>query len=437
MKICLLNDSFPPLIDGVSNAVYNYASLLSSGGDAVQVATPWYPGVKDDYPFEVVRYNSANTIKFVGYRAGLPLGRNTLRTLTESSPDILHSHCPVASTILARALRETADAPVVMTYHTKFDIDIEKAIRGKRLQHRAIKALCDNITACDEIWVVSRGAGENLKSLGYSGDYIVMENGVDLPRGRVPDDEITSLRTELDLPENVPTFLFVGRMMWYKGIGIILDSLAALKEKGEDFRMIFVGEGTDKKEIEEKAASLGLSGNVIFTGAIRDREKLRAYFCVSDLFLFPSTFDTNGLVVREAAACALPSMLIRGSCAAEGIDDGFTGFLAEENAENFTSELLKTMHNTALLKTVGENAQNNIYISWADSVKNARARYDTVIENYKTNGKTRKKIRSDDFFELIGSVAEQLERAHARRMEIGARRRKMEESFWNFIDRYM
>ena len=54
LKVCLLNDSFPPTIDGVSNTVFNYASIIQDKlGEAV-VATPKYPNVEDDYDFEVV-----------------------------------------------------------------------------------------------------------------------------------------------------------------------------------------------------------------------------------------------------------------------------------------------------------------------------------------------------------------------------------------------
>lgn len=69
-------------------------------------------------------------------------------------------------------------------------------------------------------------------------------------------------------------------------------------------------------------------------------ELLRAYYSRGDLFLFPSTFDTNGIVVREAAACALPALLVRGSCAAEGIDDGQTGLLMDENAQSLCAQAL-------------------------------------------------------------------------------------------------
>ena len=67
------------------------------------------------------------------------------------------------------------DAPLVLTYHTKYDIDIAKAVKRRLLQESAIRALVQNVNACDEVWVVSRGAGENLRSLGYEGEYTVME----------------------------------------------------------------------------------------------------------------------------------------------------------------------------------------------------------------------------------------------------------------------
>ena len=52
MNICLLNDSFPPVIDGVANAVINYATIIERDYGHAIVSTPAYPGVEDNYPFE-------------------------------------------------------------------------------------------------------------------------------------------------------------------------------------------------------------------------------------------------------------------------------------------------------------------------------------------------------------------------------------------------
>ena len=403
-SICLINDSFPPVTDGVANAVVNYAKILTENGKQATVVTPAYPGADDSqFAFPIVRYPSVDLTKLVGYHAGLPFSSQTLETLAEKNFDLIHCHCPVTSAMLARALRDRIHVPLVFTYHTKFDIDIANAIKGKLLQEEAKKVLVDNITACDEVWTVSHGAGENLKSLGYQGDYLVMPNGVDFPKGRVDESLVRKVTKDFDLPENVPMFLFVGRMMWYKGLKIILDALAMLKTQGRPFRMVFVGNGGDREEVIAYSEKLGLSDCVFFTAPAYDRNVIRAWYCRADLFLFPSTFDTNGLVVREAAACGLGSVLVRGSCAAEDIRDGESGFLIEENAESMARMLTALSRNPEAMRRVGKTAQDEIYISWKDAVTHAQARYEVVLENFKAGKYLAHNRQSDEAFHAISS----------------------------------
>lgn len=387
MKVALLNDSFPPVIDGVANVVTNYAKIMQEEQLAdVMVATPEYPDVDySGYPYKVVPYNSFDTTRIVkGYRAGNPLDVKEIITMRDFHPDIIHSHCPVSSTILARILRFYTDVPVVFTYHTKFDIDIAKAVKSKVIQKEAVRALVNNIEACDEVWVVSHGAGENLRSLGYEGDYRVVSNGVDFAKGRVEPGNVEKVTAPYHLPEDVPVFLFVGRLVKYKGLPLIIDALAKLSEEGIDFRMVFIGSGPDEDEMKEKAATLLKPEQYIFTGPVYDRDELRAWNTRADLFIFPSTYDTNGIVVREAAACGLASMLIKGSCAAEGITDDRNGFLIEENADSMYMLLKRLSTDLEHMHQVGQNAMDEIYISWQESVHSAHERYCEIIEAKKS-----------------------------------------------------
>ena len=405
--ICLLNDSFPPEIDGVANAVVNYAENITKSGENAIVVTPAVPGADDSaFPFPVLRYPSIDTRRLVGYVAGYPFSPEAARVLTERKVDLMHTHCPITSCLLARSLRAVVDAPLVLTYHTKYDVDIAKAVRGKLLQESAIRALVQNVERCDEVWVVSRGAGENLRSLGYQGDYIVMENGVDVPRGRVSDAAIAAATGGYDLPRDVPVFLFVGRLMWYKGIRIILDALKTLREQKADFRMVFVGEGTDGAEIRRYAEELGLNDRCFFTGAIADREVIRAWYGRADLFLFPSTFDTNGLVVREAAASGTATVMIRNSCASEGVSDGRNGFCIEENASAMAAKLLSLCRAPETMRAVGENAQRELYVSWETAVQRAMARYKIVIDKYRSGRYPRHERPDDEFFKTQGGLME-------------------------------
>ncbi len=404
-EICLLSDAFPPIIDGVVNAVTNYADILTKDGFSVSMAVPEYTGADDSiYPYQVIRYPSLDFRRSIGYTVGNPFSIPTIYEISKRNISILHSHCPFASNYLGRSLREKLDVPLVMTYHTKYDLDISNAVNSKLLQEGAIYALVENVSACDELWVVSHGAGENIQSLGYEGGYIVMENGVDLPKKRADEALVRKVTGAVPLPDGVPVFLFVGRLMWYKGIRLILDALAALRSNHQDFRMIFVGTGTDESEIKAYAEKLRLMDQVLFLGPVRGRDALAAWYTRADLFIFPSSFDTNGLVVREAAACSLGSVLVNGSCAAEGVTDGIDGLLIDENAASLAVCLSRIMEHPDAMRRLGENAANNIYISWNDAVKKAEARYQVVIDNYRTEKYGKRSARPRTLFSFSSDL---------------------------------
>ena len=379
MRILLANDNFPPMYDGVVNTVVNYANILNSRYGKTMVVTPFYPGVKDECPFPVVRYNSLDTEKLVGYRTGYPFDPRALRQIREFQPDIIHSHCPMASMLMARESRELTGAPVILTYHTKFDIDVKRAVKMGFLQDAVIEALVENVSSADEVWAVNRGAGENLKQLGFARDYVLMPNGVDLPREKASSDAQRTLDETWSLSREIPLFLFVGRMMWYKGLRITLDGLKGLMERGYDFRMSFVGDGDDMEAVQQYARELGVAGRCIFPGSIRDRELLRAWYSRADLFLLPSVFDNNPLVVKEAAACGTASVLIEESSSAEGATDGVNALLIPEDGEAMTSVLERVCKDRSLACKLGDGAARDLYVSWDESISRAAKRYGEIL----------------------------------------------------------
>ena len=158
---------------------------------------------------------------------------------------------------------------------------------------------------------------------------------------------------------------------------------------------------------------MNLGRRVFFAGPVHDRETLRAWYCRADLFLFPSTFDTNGLVVREAAACGLGSVLVKGSCAAEDVEDGRNGLLIEENS-NSLSQCLKRLDRNAM-HTIGENAQKELYLSWSDAIKIAMDRYEVVIDRYRSGLYASHRRHMEPVFRANGELMEGLARLEDQR----------------------
>ncbi len=384
MKVALFNDSFPPVIDGVANAIENYARIITEKHGQAVVVTPNYPNVTDNYPFEVFRFSSAKFLGKMPYRVGNPFSPKTLLELNKKDFDIFHVHCPFASAVLARELilAKENHPPVVFTYHTKYEVDLDKYVPNKHLNKISRKFILSNINFADEVWAVSEGATESLRNLGFNGDIQVMPNGTDFKKGKASPADVAEIERMYLIKKDVPMFLFCGRMMWYKNVKIILDALKKLSDAGISYQAFFVGDGVDRPVIEQYSKELGIYKNTIFTGSIYDRDRLKAFFSRADLFMFPSTYDTSGLVVKEAAACYTASILVRNSCAAEGVEDGFSGVLCEENAEDFAKKLAELCKNPAAFETLGNNAAEHVYYSWEDSVAAAVKRYEIVLENH-------------------------------------------------------
>lgn len=384
-RIGLFNDSFPPTIDGVANAVFNYANIINQNFGEPIVVTPKYPNVIDNYNFEVHRYHSAKLTANMPYRVGNPFSPKTIHDLAKKEFDIMHVHSPFASSVLAHevSLVSKKKIPTVLTYHTKFDIDIDRYIDNKQFNKVARKFVKQNISYADDVWAVSNGTVESLRKIGYSGDVFVIPNGTDFKKGKASESDIAELDRVYHTENEELVFLYCGRMMWYKNLKITLDALKMIKDANIKFKMFFVGDGPDRPFIESYANQLGLEDFTIFTGAIYNREKVRIYFSRADLFLFPSTYDTSGLVVKEAAACGCASALIKGCCAAEGVEDGISGILAnEETAESFAKAIIDAVRIPNLLKRLGECAQDKVYLSWEESVRKAHLRYELLIDKF-------------------------------------------------------
>ncbi|MCK5811858.1 MAG: glycosyltransferase [Clostridiales bacterium] len=199
-------------------------------------------------------------------------------------------------------------------------------------------------TRCDYVWSVSHGTANTLREYGYKGEITVIPNGCDMPITHKSEDIKKEIFNKYKFDKKVPLLLFVGRLTFIKNTDIIIEALGALSRQNKRFNMLFVGEGEDRKAMQEMVEKQGISSMVSFTGKVMDRELLMKIYVSSDLLLFPSVYDNAPLVIREAAACGCASVLIRGSNSAEGLIDGHNVFLSKETTEDFALTI-----NTALV----------------------------------------------------------------------------------------
>ena len=173
--------------------------------------------------------------------------------------------------------------------------------------------------------------------------------------------------------------LFVGQHIWEKNTRLIIEALSRIDDI--PFRMFFVGTGYAAEEMKALVSERGLDRKVRFEGMVTDREKVTDYYAASDLFLFPSLYDTAGLVVQEAAALGTPSVMAREATAASVIHDGQDGFLVDNDPDKMAALLRSLIHDPERVHRVGVQAGKSLVRSWEDCVGEVLERYNALLRS--------------------------------------------------------
>ena len=135
---------------------------------------------------------------------------------------------------------------------------------------------------------------------------------------------------------------------------------------------------------------------MIFTGLVTDRNKLKSIYACADLFVFPSLYDNSPLVIQEAAAFDIPSIILKNSSSAEGITDKVNGFLIDDNAQSLFKLISEVKKYPEVIKLAGEGARKSIYKPWEGIVESVYQRYVEIIEENVHKRKSVKPLDDDE-----------------------------------------
>ena len=293
---------------------------------------------------------------------------------------IVHAHSPFAAGIAATKVAKRLNIPMVATFHSKYRDDFSQTIPSKAVVEQIIKRIVSFYERADEVWVPQASVKDVIKDYGFKGNVEVVPNGSDLV-ANYPDAYFTDARKQLGIAPNDFVCLFVGQHIWQKNVRLTIEALEKVKDTS--FKMYFVGNGYAAEEMKKMVTEKGLDSQVTFVGTVTEREVIKQYYAAADLFLFPSLYDTDGLVVKEAAALQTPSVMVETATAASIITDNENGFLIPNDVNAFANRLRELIHNPELVHRVGIQASHSIVRSWEDVVGEVLERYNRLIAKKK------------------------------------------------------
>lgn len=382
LNIGLFNESFPPVMDGVAICVQNYAYWMQKKVGGVSVITPNVPGADySQYDYEVLDYFSVPVPLRQPYVTGIAeVDPTFLAKIVRRRFKIVHAHSPFAAGLAATKVAKRLNIPMVATFHSKYRDDFSQTIPSKAVVEQIIKRIVSFYERADEVWVPQASVKDVIKEYGFKGNVEVVPNGSDLVAD-YPDAYFADARKQLGITPNDFVCLFVGQHIWQKNVRLTIEALEKVKDT--PFKMFFVGNGYATEEMKKMVTEKGLDSQVTFVGTVTEREIIKRYYAAADLFLFPSLYDTDGLVVKEAAALQTPSVMVETATAASIVKDNINGFLISNDVNAFANRLRELMHDPKLVHRVGVQASHSIVRSWEDVVGEVLERYNRLIAKKK------------------------------------------------------
>jgi glycosyltransferase involved in cell wall biosynthesis len=244
---------------------------------------------------------------------------------------------------------------------------------GTRLPFCAIVPHLFGVTAFEEaswpvaatVWAAERPLPRMYRSAGFHA--ISESTRDDLVARGVPGSRIRVIHPGVDSRHFTPapggrraappTFLYVGRLKRYKGIGFAIQALALARRRRPDLRLDIAGTGDHRPELERLAVRLGLERVVVFHGFASDERKI-------DLMrsawahVFPSPKEGWGITIIEAAACGTPSLASDSPGLRDSVRHGETGFLVPHgDVDALAARMIEVADSPPLVSRLGQRAR--------------------------------------------------------------------------------
>jgi glycosyltransferase involved in cell wall biosynthesis len=295
LRLALFSDTYGPQMNGVARTLERLVRTIRDRGGEVQIFTTTDPEAVGDH--RVHRYPSAPFWAYPQLRLAAPSRQSVLRQLVEFRPTLIHAATPFGMGLAARWAAGMLELPFVTSYHTSFSAYAQYYHLGA-LSTPGWAFLRWFHNSGLRTYVPSRAIGDELETRAFN-NIAVWGRGVDTTHFS-PAFRSRTQRGSIGATDDTIVVGYVGRLALEKGIDVAIRAIPLVIARAErPVRFVFVGDGP----YEHQCRTAHLP-NTVFLGR-RMGQALSEAYASMDMFIFPSTTDTFGNVLVEAAASRL------------------------------------------------------------------------------------------------------------------------------------
>lgn len=355
MKIGVFTDSYLPYISGVVRSIQTFTEELKNLGHEVFIFAPNYKNCKKENG--VFRFASIPSPTNRDFTLAFPYSPKFKPTIHRLNLDLIHVHSPFLLGRLGARYARKLGVPLIFTFHTLYDqyvhyVPFARSFT-KELAQRISRDFCNQ---CDLVIVPTNVIGEYLRNIGVHASISRIPTGIKIAKFQSGDREW--MRQRFNISQNDKVLLFVGRLGQEKNIKFLMESFSLIKQEINDTTLVLVGGGPDEEDLKRKAKNLGIREKIVFTGPLPPEQVVHCY-AGSNIFVFSSVTETQGLVITEAKAAGLPVVAVGANGVSEMVEHGIDGYLSDPEPGQFADKVCQILKNKELKDKMSHNARLN------------------------------------------------------------------------------
>ncbi len=337
MNIVMLTNTFTPHVGGVARSVAAFTREYRRRGHRVLVVAPVFRNQPVNET-EVVRIPAIQNFNGSDFSVVLPVSGLLTEVLDEFAPDIIHAHHPYLLGVTALRVARYRELPLVFTHHTLYE-EYTHYVPGDapKLRRFIIEAAIRYANLSDQVFAPSESIMTLLRERGVVTPITVVPTGVQtahFARGNGG-----RFRQSVGIPADAFVVGHLGRLAPEKNLEFLAEAVAAFLKTTSRAHFLLIGTGPSVGVIREIIAREGLDARFHMAG-ILEQEQLADALHAMDLFAFASRSETQGMVLTEAMAAALPVVAIDANGVREVVRDYSNGRLLHgESIKAFAAAL--------------------------------------------------------------------------------------------------
>ena len=387
MKILMLTWEYPPrVVGGISRVVYDISKTLLKDGHDVTVVTyrdgnaPYFEDDKGVKVYRVDNYmiNPNNFIDWVMQLNFCMVSKVNEIISEQGGFDVIHAHDWLVA-YSAKTIKNSYNIPIVSTIHAT-EAGRNSGIHDE--QQRYIN---------DTEWMLTYESAEVIVNSNYMKNELqrlfglpyekinVIPNGVNLSLfNGIERDYNFRRRFAMD---NEKIILFMGRLVYEKGIQHLISAMPKILEGYRDSKLIICGKGGMEEELKAQVERMGIANKVYFAGYMNGKDVQRMYKA-ADVAVFPSTYEPFGIVALEAMLSENPIVVSDIGGLNEIVEHRVNGMKAYcGNPNSIADSILEVLYDHKLCAEITKKAKNKVrnYYNWSKIAQDTHFTYQKAI----------------------------------------------------------